>query len=502
MALDPSPLPLSRCGIISYGLGGIGWAAISQTVGIQLIYFYIPPDAGGSCLDLEGDGTFASNSSAAPEPIFPPYVPDIKFAVVFNVIALLAAAGRLWDAVTDPLIASLSDNLSCRYGRRIPLLAAGAVPTAVFCLLLFFPIVGEESIWNIVWLAVIQLLFYLSITVYITPYFALVADLGHTDGERVQLAAASSIAFALGSVLAGSVSALGGIFGFERAESGLQAGVGIVCTLATIFMAAPVVVIDERKHCAPPSGSTSLGMSARHCLRNRYFRCYVAADFAFFFASTMVQTAMPFYLTTLLCVPIELLQYVIGGLVLVSFLWYYPIAKLAARHGKKPLIIFGMLLEAAVFTLVYFLGRPLLPMPPLVQLYVLPILLSVSLAILGMLPNAVLADISVHDSLSTGCSNEAMFAAARAFLQKLGVTLGIVLFASLTNFGKDPGDDLGVRLSGPACVVVLLLACLAFTFYDERGMLLEMAAAKAAVNAKRSADGLAAAHSAVHAAAD
>ena len=48
-------------------------------------------------------------------------------------------------------------------------------------------------------------------------------------------------------------------------------------------------------------------------------------------------------------------------------------------------------------------------------------------------------------------------------------------FASLTNAGNSPGDDLGVRLSGPACVVVLLIACLAFSFYDEHTVMRELA---------------------------
>ena len=72
----------------------------------------------------------------------------------------------------------------------------------------------------------------------------------------------------------------------------------------------------------------------------------------------------------------------------------------------------------------------------------------------GIPPNACLADIVVHDALRSGKSNEGMFFAARTFLQKIGTTLGIMTFASLTNFGNSPAvpfeSDLGVRLSGPA----------------------------------------------------
>ena len=73
-----------------------------------------------------------------------------------------------------------------------------------------------------------------------------------------------------------------------------------------------------------------------------------------------------------------------------------------------------------------------------------------------------------------------MFFAARTFLQKVGMTLGIMTFASLTNFGNSAGtpfeSDLGVRLSGPACAVVFLVALCAFCFYDENAVRRETAA--------------------------
>ena len=115
-----------------------------------------------------------------------------------------------------------------------------------------------------------------------------------------------------------------------------------------------------------------------------------------------------------------------------------------------------------------------MPIPPLVQLFGGLAVISVPLSVLWMLPNACLADIVVHDALRTGQSNEGMFFAARTFLQKIGMTLGIMTFASLTNFGNASGvaweDDLGVRLSGPACAVIFIIASACFAFFDEKSL--------------------------------
>jgi GPH family glycoside/pentoside/hexuronide:cation symporter len=297
--------PLPTRGIIAYGLGSLGWSSVSQVVGIQLVYFYIPP-SGGGCAGQTANGTIiplGGTNATSVAPIFPTYVPTVQFAVVFNVIAVVAAAGRLWDAVTDPCIASYSDKLQHRRGRRIPMLAMGGLPAAVFAALLFFPIVQSESAWNVVWLVLIQFFFYFCYTIYVTPFFALVPDLGVTEKLRLDLSMAGSIGFAVGSVLGGSAPILGGLLGFVRPEQSLQAGVVTVCVLGLVLMYVPVVAIDEPSHSFPPSAAAPLLAGIRHCLGSPYFRCYAASDFAFFFSSAIIQVRPPPRTRAFLTVP-------------------------------------------------------------------------------------------------------------------------------------------------------------------------------------------------------
>ena len=60
-------------------------------------------------------------------------------------------------------------------------------------------------------------------------------------------------------------------------------------------------------------------------------------------------------------------------------------------------------------------------------------------------------------------AKEGMFFAARTLMQKFGQTFGVLIFAMLTTFGKDPGDDLGIRLSGMVGFVLTFVAGLVFT---------------------------------------
>ena len=159
-------------------------------------------------------------------------------------------------------------------------------------------------------------------------------------------------------------------------------------------------------------------------------------------------------------------------MVVVSFVFYPVVNVLAKRTGKKVLIVVSFVVMAVVFLGVFFFGR--LPLPATAQAYGVILFYAVPLAFVGVLPNAVLADIAEHDGLKSGVKQEGMYFAARTLMQKFGQTTGILIFAALTTLGKDPGDDLGIRLSGVAGFILCFVAAVIFTRYNEKKLLGEL----------------------------
>jgi GPH family glycoside/pentoside/hexuronide:cation symporter len=96
------------------------------------------------------------------------------------------------------------------------------------------------------------------------------------------------------------------------------------------------------------------------------------------------------------------------------------------------------------------------------------ILASFPLASLGILPNAILAEIAEDDAKRTKENREGMFFAVKYLFVKLGQTLGIALFTFLTIYGKDIGNDYGLRLNGICGCVLCLLAVVFFSRFRER----------------------------------
>ena len=142
-----------------FAIGQLGWSILAGIVSNLLVNFYLPDATGNGVITFVTSATF----------------------IGLTVIGLITAAGRLVDAVTDPWIANMSDNCGNKLGKRIPFMRYAALPFAIVTVLIFCCPVRGESVWNIVWLAVTMVLFYIFMTAYCTPYNALIPVLGRSQ---------------------------------------------------------------------------------------------------------------------------------------------------------------------------------------------------------------------------------------------------------------------------------------------------------------------------------
>ena len=97
------------------------------------------------------------------------------------------AIALVFDAVTDPLTGSISDNWRGRFGRRHPFMYASALPLGLCFFLLFSPPDGLSQWGLFCWLAVTVLLTRGSMTLYHVPHLALGAELSTDYQERSQI---------------------------------------------------------------------------------------------------------------------------------------------------------------------------------------------------------------------------------------------------------------------------------------------------------------------------
>jgi glycoside/pentoside/hexuronide:cation symporter, GPH family len=383
---------------------------------------------------------------------------------------VIQASGRAVDAFYDPFIASLSDKSTNPRGRRIPFMKIALLPAAVFCFLTFHPLVHAESTRNAWWLTLTLILFFMSATTYIIPYNALLPEMAHTPEEKVKLSSFQQVGFVLGIIVAALnnnfADWLQHGFHFPDRDTALQVTIGCQCALAAIIMWIPCIAIDERKYSAGKPSHLPIWPAIRQTFANHNFRYYLISDFSYFMALSIISSGLLFFVKVLVGLPESEGGLLMGTMVLTSLLWYPLINWLAVRWGKKPMVLLAFGWLSLLFVAIWFLGK--FPASPRTQMYSLVIGAAFPLAALGILPNAILAEIAQKDAAATGENREGMFFAVKYFFVKMGQTLGIALFAFLTLYGKDPGNDRGLRLNGLCGFVLCVLALTFFTRFREK----------------------------------
>ncbi len=412
---------------ISYAIGQLGWSTLINIIGLHQVYFYLPP---------------------APQPgqeCFPDLIEKMAFWGL-STIGVVAAVGRLWDGVTDPLVANKSDRFSSRFGRRIPFLALGGLPAAFFCWLIFVPPNNFVSSSNLVWMTTFMLLFYLFLTVYVTPYFALIPELGHTPNERLNLSTYISVTYALGIIVASTEPMISGALksSFHYSDDpSLQAliarqyALGILCLFAGICMYFPVFAIHEKTYCESEPSSVPFREAIVLTFKNKNFLYFALSDLCYFLALTVLTTGISYYVTVLLQIEREFVTQLLTIMLLTSFAFYPVVNIVAKKIGKKNTVLIAFSIFLTLFLSIFFMGKDSLPIDPHVQGYLIVIVAAIPMAILGILPNAILADIAELDALKTGSKREGLFYAGRTFMQKLGQTLAVLIFSSLILIGLD-----------------------------------------------------------------
>lgn len=444
---DISMKKLTTGKIWLFAVGQFGWALLSGIISNWLVYFYQPDEASIS----QGQMVFIPQGLA--------------ILGIFTVIGAITAFGRIFDAVTDPLIASWSDRCKSSDGRRIPFLKWASLPLALSTILVFWSPVTEKSWLNAGFLFLMVMAYYLSITTYCTPYNALIPELGHTQQERLNISTVISFTFIAGTAVAYLAPMIWGVFipvagrvGAIRLTFTCMAAVAFVCMLV------PVFAIKEKEYVNTVPTEDTAFRSLAATFRNGEFRKFVGSDILYWIAITMFQTGLPFFVTSLLKLPETMTTLYFVGMTALSLVFYVPINKLAARMGKKKLILFAF----AVFSLAYFytgfLGK-MGALSPTVQGAVLTVAAALPMAVFGILPQAVVADIAQSDAKISGSNREGMFYAARTFAFKMGQSLSMLLFTAVSTIGAD-GE--GYRIAAFAAAGFCLLGGILFAFYNER----------------------------------
>ena len=453
---------LTRGKMWCYAIGQLGWSIISGLIGSWLVYFYQPNQ------EAINDGMISM-------------IPQGRVVLgILTFIGLITAIGRIFDAVTDPLVGNWSDNCKSKLGRRIPFLRWSAIPLGLVFVLVFCAPVHGVSAVNTIWLFVTVLAYYFLITCYCTPYTSLLAELPHNQEEQLKLSMCISLTFIIGTCLGYAAPVIWGILmgnGMARIPA-MRITFAALSILATIFMLVPAFGINEKDYCDVQPSSSNMFSSLGKTFKNKDFRIFVGQDIIYWFGLAMFQTGLAFFVTSLLHLPEVWTTYMMGGLTFLSLAYYPFVTKMTAKWGKKKLLIAAFFGFFLTFGFTALSGEKLSFIPIHVQAVLIVVLGSFPQAIFGIIPQTIVADIALSDEVVTGESRSGMFYAARTFAMKLGQSLAMLLFTSLATIGvakaasgaaeQAAGSPLGYRIVALVASLCCIAGGLIMSFFNEK----------------------------------
>ncbi|HKL85776.1 MAG TPA: MFS transporter [Treponemataceae bacterium] len=456
----PEKLPFGKK--IIYALGQLGWSLGSYGAANFLTQYYLPFNENGVAL-------------------YPKMINQGYVIGVLTVIGLSLWFGRVFDAVTDPLIAVLSDRSKSRFGRRRSFMATAALPFALFSVLCFVPLFGSganaNTFANGVWLFVCITFLYWFMTMYVTPFFAWMSELGHDPDERLQLSTMISITWAVGAMIGAQAPVFQGMFQAtgKTAQHSFQLTMAVFGVLSFILMILPVIFIDENRYCASVPSDEGFFTSIGTVLKDKNFFVFTLSDFAYWISLYFINTGLMYYITVLLGLPKEVYSSLFLVMFGISFLFYIPVNLIAKKVGRRKLLIIAFCLFGLLFAFCSLFG--LMPIPVMVQAVIAALLAAIPLAIFGILPNAMISDMAEAWSIETGQHKAGVFFGFRTFMSKMGQSLGAVILPSLVMIGaqhnsgtgaQDIVGASGVRLTTIFAFTFCVVGVLLLLQYDEK----------------------------------
>lgn len=411
-----------------YASGYFGISMLTQVVVTWLMFFYCPPVGAGRIALLP--------------------------ATTFG---LMMAAGRLVDAIADPLVAAWSDNTRTAWGRRRPFIAAGMLPVFATFVLLWHPPALSAS-GTALYLALMLGAFFTSLTVVACPFLALLPEITPAGTNRLRVSSFMALFYMAGL----AVGLLGSSLLVDTVGFGVM---GIVLgALATASFLGPVLGARELPSVEVGERPGILA-AMRTAMANSAFRPYIMAQPFFWFGFNMILMGLPYIVTLQLQLPAAGAGLLLVSALAVALLSMPVVMRMSHRLGKKR--AFGCLMFICLLLVLMLPTVGRFPqIPAVIHGGLLIALAGFPIAGLFILPNTLVADIADYGYARTGIHQEGMYFGIQGLVLKAAISLAaLALGGLLERFGYALDGFGGVTMIGPAAALSIGIGLIVFSRY-------------------------------------
>ncbi len=274
------------------------------------------------------------------------YLPAIyarDYGLSLTVIGVIFLLGRLWDAIADPVMGSLSDRTRSRHGRRKPWIAAGGVVFGLSSIFLFFPPFGVTPLS----LGIVLFFFYLGWTAVQIPFQAWSGEVSGDYHQRTRIATYQTVVTSSALLLTLILPTIADQLhpGDGRLQLSLMGGLVLLSIVPALFLT--LTALREPPLPPIPVGKPSLKETIRAIIGEPLLLRVLASDFAVTLAQNIRAALIVFFVTFYMGRPewaggLFLFQFVFG--IFAGPIWL----KIGRRFGKHRTAVAGELVQVVI----------------------------------------------------------------------------------------------------------------------------------------------------------
>ncbi len=377
--------------------------------------------------------------------------------------------GRLWDAVTDPVMGFLSDRTHSRFGRRRIYFISGVLPILLFFSMLWFPVDLTSQGALFAYYTIAYLLFGTVFTMVQVPYTALLPDLTQSYKERASISGIRLTFSALSAIAAGTLpTAVINLFPDSPQTGHMVMGFvfGAVYALPWVFVFLGTYERPDLQRVQPSGGFRPFTEMAT-TLRNRTFRHHAGI---FIGSQTAVDflTALAKYYVIFVLLREGEFMFIMASLLIVPVFMMPLWIQVARRFRKTTPMNIGLIVWAAAL-----FASLLIPAGSQTAfIYIVAALSGVGTSASVFVPWSILPEVTDVDEIITGQRREGVYGGISTFLRKmagglalfvLGILLDAIGFAEQA-VAQTPETVAGLRLMFALVPTVFILIALYFSF--------------------------------------
>lgn len=369
--------------------------------------------------------------------------------------SLIFLVGKIWDAITDPIMGYISDRTKSRFGRRRPYFLFGVPFIFLSFLMVWYPVSFESEFARFLYAFFAYMFLNTIVTMVMIPYTAMSAEITLDYHERTAINSIRLVFSLVSSLLCAVLPMM-----IIKAAGDVRRGYVLMATLFGLFFALPflgVFAFTKEKNFKPATTKLDFRDLIVEPLKIKTFRYYLMMYLFAYLSMDTVSVIFPYYMKYYVGRPL-FVSAALGTLLITEIVFVPVYALIARKTSKNTAYVIGAFIWAigGVATLI------MQPEWPNFVLLAFAAIIGAGVSAVAVMPHTILGDVTDVGELKFGERREGTISSMATFLRKVAaavVQATILLILGLVGYVNPKGDEIPQQ---PPTVVTTIRLILAF----------------------------------------